>query len=150
MPLTVGNLLADPAAQSFIGVAEADAYLAPEQRRAWDLATNTAREAALVQASRWLAGTMEWRADLFTERALATDLAQVGTVAARLAVEALSVDLWAATDTAGQVQSERVGPVAMTYFKAGRADAAGKVWPWLRPMLAGLVTSGSTTWLMRA
>ena len=47
MAITVGNLLTDPAAQSFISLVDADDYLAPEQNTAWDLARNDQREAAL-------------------------------------------------------------------------------------------------------
>ena len=99
MPVIVGNLLADPAAQSFISLEDAVAYLAPEHRTAWELAPNINREAALVMASRWLAATMQWRADLRTAAAPLADLAQMGRVAARLAVEALTVNLWEATQT---------------------------------------------------
>lgn len=148
MAITTGNLLTDPAAQSFISIADADAYLAPEQRFAWDIAENTAREAALVQASRWLAGAMQWQPVMLTPGA---DLAQVGKVAARLAVEALSVDLYAATDTTKQVQSMSAGSVSITYRAGARADAAGRAWPWLMPMLAGLiVNSGALRKVIRA
>lgn len=140
MAITVGNLLSDPAAQSFISVVDADNYLAPEQRFGWDTADNAAREAGLVQASRWLAASMQWQPSML---AVSTDLTRVGQVAARLAVEALTNDLYAATDTTAQVQSERVGSVGVTYFAPNRAQAAGRIWPWLLPMLSGLVSNGS-------
>lgn len=142
MAITVGNLLTDPAAQSFISLDAADDYLAPEKREVWDMAADMDQEAALVQASRWLAASMQWQPSMLAARA---DLTRVGQVAARLAVEALTVDLYAATETTSQIQSERVGSVGVTYFAPGRAQAAGRVWPWLLPMLSGLVNNGSAT-----
>ena len=144
MALIVGNLLTDPAAQSFISLIDADAYLAPEQNTAWDVARNDQREAALVQASRWLVGAY---------RFLPLDdagLVQIGRVAARLAAEAMDKPLFAGTDTGAVVQSERVGPVSVTYATGVKADAAGMAWPWLKPMLAGLIRSGNTVPVLRA
>lgn len=153
MAITVGNLLTDPAAQSFISLQEADDYLAPEQNTAWDIARNDQREAALVRASRWLVGAY---------RFLPLDdagLMQMGRVAARLAAETLVLQgdtdtgvrpLFAGTDTGAVVQSERVGPVAVTYATGIKADAAGMAWPWLKPMLAGLIWSGNTVPVLRA
>lgn len=153
MAITVGNLLTDPAAQSFISLQEADDYLAPEQNTAWDIARNDQREAALVRASRWLVGAY---------RFLPLDdagLMQMGRVAARLAAETLVLQgdtdtgvrpLFAGTDTGAVVASERVGPVAVTYATGVRADAAGMAWPWLKPMLSGLIQSGATSFLVRA
>ena len=144
MAITVGNLLTDPAAQSFISLIDADDYLAPEQNTAWDIARNDQREAALVRASRWLAGAYRF-APLD-----AAGLAQVGRVVARLAAETVGKPLFAGTDTGAVVQSERVGPVAVTYATGVRADAAGMAWPWLKPMLSGLIQSGATSFLVRA
>lgn len=142
--IVAGNLLTDPAAQSFVTVAEADAYLAPEHIEAWDIASETEREAALVRASRWLAGT--YRFNALTE----TGVLRLGHVAARLAAETIGKPLFAGTDTGAVVESEKVGPVAVTYKVGLRADAAGMAWPWLLPMLDGLIQSSSTSWLMRA
>lgn len=148
MALIVGNLLTDPAAQSFISLIDADDYLAPEQNTAWDLARNDQREAALVRASRWLVGSY---------RFLPLDdagLIQISLVVARLAAETLALQgdiqtdvrpLFAGTDTGAVVQSERVGPVAVTYATGLKADAAGIAWPWLKPMLAGLLADASAT-----
>ena len=139
MALIVGNLLTDPAAQSFISLIDADDYLAPEQNTAWDIARNDQREAALVRASRWLVGAY---------RFLPLDvagLAQIGRVTARLAGESMNRPLFAGTDTGAVVQSERVGPVSVTYATGIKADAAGMAWPWLKPMLAGLLADASAT-----
>lgn len=136
MPLIVGDLLSDPSAQSFISLEDADAYLAPEGNASWMVATVPQREAALVIASRWLLATMPWAVDELDS----DGQAQVGRAAARVAVEALSRDLMAVRDPGSEVRSERVGPVAVEY----RDTRSGPVWPWLRPMLAGLVRSGGT------
>lgn len=151
--LIVGNLLTDPAAQSFISLVDADAYLAPEQNTAWDVARNDQREAALVRASRWLVGTY---------RFLPLDdagLVQIGRVAARLAAETMTLQgdtkadvrpLFAGTDTGKVVKSATAGSVSVTYQDGIRADAAGMAWPWLKPMLAGLIRSGNTVPVLRA
>lgn len=153
MAIKVGNLLTDPAAQSFISVVDADDYLAPEQNMAWDVARNDQREAALVRASRWLVGAY---------RFLPLDdagLTQIGRVTARLAAETLTLQgdiqtdvrpLFAGTDTRKVVKSVKAGSVDITYADALKADAAGMAWPWLRPMLAGLIASSNTAWLARA
>ena len=144
MALIVGNLLADPAAQSFISREDADAYLGVEMNEAWNLAGHDEQEAALVRASRWLVGAY---------RFLPLDvagLAQMGRVTARLAGESMNRPLFAGTDTGAVVQSERVGPVSVTYATGVKADAAGMAWPWLKPMLAGLIRSGSTVPVLRA
>lgn len=135
MAIITGDLLTDPLAQSFISIIDADAYLAPEQRTAWDLGTNTAREAALVQASRWLVATYRLQS-LDTPR-----LARIGHVAARLAAEIMEsgLDLFAGTDTGQVLTGFRAGPYSETYAVGVKADAAGRAWPWLEPMLWGLV-----------
>ena len=133
MALIVGNLLTDPAAQSFISREDADAYLGVEMNEAWNLAGHDVQEAVLVRASRWLVGAY---------RFLPLDaggLAQMGRVTARLAGESMDRPLFAGTDTDAVVQSERVGPVSVTYATGIKADAAGMAWPWLKPMLSGLV-----------
>lgn len=153
MALIVGNLLTDPAAQSFISLIDADDYLAPEQNTAWDVARNDQREAALVRASRWLVGAY---------RFLPLDdagLVQIGRVAARLAAETMTLQgdsdttvrpLFAGTDTGKVVKSATAGSVSVTYQDGIKADAAGMAWPWLRPMLAGLIRSGNTVPVLRA
>ena len=138
MALNVGNLLTDPAAQSFISLVDADNYLAPEQRYAWDIARNDQREAALVQASRWLVAAYRLRPldD--------TGLVRIGHVVARLAAETLadgSLNLFAGTNTTKAIKSVKAGSVDVTYQDALKADAAGRAWSWLEPMLFGLVQS---------
>lgn len=143
MALTVGNLLTDPAAQSFISVADADAYLMPERIEAWDLARSDRREAALVQASRWLAATYRFRP------LDSAGLVRLGHVAARLAGETIGKPMFAGINTAKAIKSAGAGSAQITFRDDLKADAAGLAWPWLKPMLAGLV-HGSTLWLDRA
>ena len=134
MALVVGDLLSDANAQSFVSAEDADAYLGPEANAAWDGATAEQREAALVVASRWLLASIPWAVDELDE----DELAQVGRVAARVAVEALGRDLMAVTDSQSQVKRETVGPITVEY----RDTRGGLVFPWLRPMLRGIATAG--------
>lgn len=133
MALFIGDVSREPAAQSFISLADADEYLAPEMRLAWVEAAPEVKEAALVAASRWLAATY---------RFVPLDSAKlplVGRVAARLAAETLGLSIFAGTDTAAMVKSEKVGSLAVTYETALQAHAAGMAWGWLDSMLHGLI-----------
>lgn len=144
MALIVGNLLTDPAAQSFISLADADDYIGVEQNDTWNLARSDEQEAALVRASRWLVGAY---------RFLPLDdagLVQIGRVAARLAAESIDKPLFAGTETRKAIKSMSAGSVSITYEGGIKADAAGMAWPWLKPMLTGLIHNGTTSWLMRA
>lgn len=144
MALIVGNLLTDPAAQSFISLADADDYIGVEQNNAWNLARSDQQEAALVRASRWLVGAYRF---LPLD---AVGLVQVGRVAARLAAESMDKPLFAGTETGKVVKTATAGSVSVTYQDGIRADAAGMAWPWLKPMLAGLIRSGNTVPVLRA
>lgn len=141
MTIVVGNLLRDAEAQSFVSVADADAFLAPEMRTAWQEATTEAKEAALVRASRWLAGAFTWR-NTWLESA---DLRRVGDATARLAVEALTVDLYAADEPGAAIKREKFEGIEFEYRDArpSGVGAAGRSWPWLPGMLSGLVQGGA-------
>lgn len=134
MAIIVGDLLSDTEAQSFISVEDADAYLAPEARPAWEAAPVEQKEAALVVASRWLATAVPWSVDKLDS----DEQARVARVTARVAVEALSRDLMAVTDAQSQIKRERVGPIEVEY----RDTRRGLVWPWLHPMLGDLSGAG--------
>lgn len=136
MAVNVGNLLTDPAAQSFISAADAAAYLEAEGNAAWSAADVVAQEAALVRASRWMAGALKWyKTELTTE-----ELTRVGQVAARIAVDALSVDLYAAADTRGDLKRVKADTVEIEWAGAASSyQAGGRSWPWLMAMLSGLV-----------
>ncbi|RJL08418.1 DnaT-like ssDNA-binding protein [Paracoccus siganidrum] len=148
MPLVVGNLLIDPEANSFISLADADAYLEAEGAGAWQAAPTEAKEAALVNASRWMAVSLNWcHKDLSDE-----ELIVVGRAAARLAVQALTVDLWAPENVGKDAKRYKAGSVEVEYQNrrpvAGPV-AAGKRFPWLLPMLGSLISSGTSRWLLR-
>lgn len=142
MALVVGDLLSDPEAQSFVSLDDADAYLAPEMLPAWEQANTNKREAALITASRWLAYSQPWAVAALSQ----DDLTRVGHAAARLAVEAISRDLLAPNDPAAAVKSERVGSIAVEYRDS---SSLALQWPWLRPMLLGLLGGGSTVPVVR-
>lgn len=136
MAIITDDLLTNPAAQSFISLEDADAYLAPEQRHAWDAAPNDQREAALVQASRWLVAAYRLRP------LDAVGLVRVGHIVARLAAETLaegSLNLFTGTNTAKAIKSIKAGSVDVVYQDTLKADAAGRAWSWLDPMLSGLL-----------
>lgn len=133
MALSVGNLLTDPAAQSFISLEDADSYLAAERHVLWQAAEPLDQEAALVRASRWLASAYAWNS--LSEM----DLLRVGHVAARLAAETVGANIYAGVDTASAVASEKVGSIAVTYRTDMTADVAGLALPWLKAMLRGLI-----------
>ena len=144
MPLVVGNLLQDPAANSFISLSDAVAYLTDEASGAlpdaalgiWMTSAESDQESSLVRASRWMAGALFWcKRDLD-----AADFLRVGQIAARLAVSAITVDLYEAAQPASMKKRVKAGSVEVEYMDAQQAtQAAGRTWPWLMPMLRGLV-----------
>lgn len=147
--MEVGNLLLDPAAQSFISREDADAYLSIEAAGRvsdWLLSGVMAQEASLAGASRWMADTLSWcRRDLDE-----ADMIRVGRAAARLAVTA--TEFWAPEAIGKTAKRYKAGSVEVEY-QGGLvlgAKAAGQAFPWLYPMLDGLVCSGSTRWIARA
>lgn len=144
MPLIVGNLLTNPEANSFVSLADAAAYLTDEVSGiapdaalgVWIAATESDRESSLVRASRWMAGALYWcKRDLDV-----SDMLRVGRVAARLSVSALSVDLYEAVQPGAMKKRVKAGSVEVEYMDAQQmTQAAGRYWPWLLPMLRGLV-----------
>ena len=136
MALIVGNLLTDPAAQSFISLDDAEAYLGIENIEAWQTADAASKEAALVRASRWLVATFQFR-PLDDE-----GLARVGQVAARLAAETIAMPIFTGTSTSNQKKRVKAGSVEVEYHDSTMtAQAAGTYWPWLLTMLRGLIVS---------
>ena len=136
MALIVGNLLTNPAATSFISTADALTYLSGVA--SWASADPAARETALANASRWMAVMFPWCRDNLTD----DELTRVGHVAARLAVQALTVDLWAAPEVGKDKKRVKAGSVEVEYHSATAArgaQAGGKRFPWAYPMLMGLL-----------
>lgn len=146
MALIVGNLLTVPAATSFISLADAEAYLTHEGAGQvdttpigrWFVASSSVKEATLVRVSRWMAASLSWARTDLSE----IDLLRVGHVAARLATNALSVDLYAAADAKGPIKRAKAGTVEVEYA-GGMVEyqAGGKYWPWLTSQLAGLLVT---------
>ena len=152
MPLLVGNLLTDTAANSFISLEDALAYFGPEIAMAepgtqlgdWMALDPAVQEASLSRASRWMAETFTWY------RLEDETLPRVGRVAARLAVETIGRSIFGGTEAAGIVVSESVDGVgSVTYRSDVRSDVSGLSLPWLRQALSGLVQT-NTKWLSRA
>lgn len=147
MALVVGNLLTDPEATSFISLADALAYLTAEGADAgentplgkWFASGTPDQEATLVRASRWLAVSLSWCDTALSD----DDLVRVGHVAARLAVQALTVDLWA-SEGAKDAKRYKAGSVEVEYQdgRSSGAKAGGKKFPWVYPMLRGLLCGG--------
>lgn len=142
MTLIVGNLLVDVTKNSFISLEEARLYLADEaiagnSAAVWLAAEESAQEASLVRASRWLASAFVW----YVRYLEPNDLSRVARAATRLAVEALTVDLYEATQPGQVIQQAKAGEVSITYDTSNwsSAQGAGRVWPWLLPYLTGLV-----------
>lgn len=149
MPLIVGNLLADPLAQSFISLADAEDYLSAEAAGSgsdqplgrWLTLTTGEKESSLVSASRWLAVSLSWCSGPL----LVADLVRVGRVAAKLAVAAKSADLWASEEIGKMAKRYKADTVEIEYHSptlARGAIAGGRRFPWIYPMLRGLLCGG--------
>lgn len=141
MALRVGNLLVDLNMNSFISLAEAREYLSEEAGLplvdAWLGGTESEQEASLVRASRWLSTFFVW-----CVRHLDDDqLKRVGFAAARMATEALTVNLYEAIKADETIQTAKAGEVSVTYATGAwsQMQAAGRLWPWLTPYLDGLI-----------
>ena len=142
MALIVGNLLTDPAANSFISLLDAEAYLADEGAGAdlttplgrWFVLGASEKESSLVRASRWLAATYRFiPLD-------AAGLTRVGHVAARLAAESTGTSMFTGVNVTGQKKRVKAGSVEVEYRDGVMtAHAAGMYWPWLDGMLYGLI-----------
>lgn len=140
MALIVGNLFTDPEADSFISLDAAKAYLKKESWsdstgpvQQWlDLDTSN-QEALLVSASRWLMTTFNWCKFDYS----AAELRQIGFIAARMAVAAKDIDLYAVVDFTKRKQSVKAGSASVTYANASQyaEHVSGLHWPWLMPML---------------
>lgn len=148
MALIVGNLLTDPSANSFISLSDADEFLTLEGALAgdqsdmgkWFLLDNERKASSLVIASRWMAANLPWGRQGVTE----AQLVHVGYVAARMAVIAAQSDLWASEAIGKQAKRYKAGSVEVEYQDAGSvrgAKAGGKAFPWVYPMLRGMLAT---------
>ncbi len=140
---------------TYISVADADAYFAARGVRAWADAAGTARAAALLRATVYLDGAYRFAgrpADpgqaLAWPRTGAADAegrpvegvpARVAHACAELALAALSEDLAPPEPRGGQVLEERVGPLSVRYAPGA---PAGRSFPYVDLLLRGLVRPG--------
>lgn len=138
MALVVGNVVTDPSAQSFISVADADAYLAPEGIAAWASMTEQQKEGALTRASRWIAYSFHWcNPAAWGEK----ELTLLGLASARLAAETATMNLWKGSSDRGPLSMAKADTVQVQWRGLERTDAAtgGLYWPWLKTMLEDLI-----------
>jgi len=135
MSLVVEDGTGKPDAESYISVAEADAYHEAQGNTAWDdIASDVLKEQALRRAMRYLEGqyglawkgtrlyqlqALSWpRYDVFVDGyTLYTDVIpqDIKNAQAELALRTPTSDEQLAADLDQTVMSEKVGPIAVTY-----------------------------------
>ena len=148
----------DTGAQSLCSVATADAYHADRGNAAWALLTTTAKEQALRRATDYMAiYTAQWKGQRTNlEQPLdwprwgasvhgylidtTTVPLAVANACAALALKASTEEL--APDLEGQVISEAVGPISVTYAPGARQS---KKFAAVDAMLAPYLGGGSTS-----
>lgn len=145
MTLTAGT-------DSYLNLAEADAYWAARGNPDWAAAAVADKEKALREATQYLDGRFDWVGDhpgggqalgwprlgaLDHEgRALAGIPLKVGEATAELALEALSGRLLAAEPRGGRTRREKVGPLEVEYQ---RAAPGGRSFGFVVLLLKGLL-----------
>lgn len=141
-------------AESYASVADADAYWLARNNSTWAAATNSAKEAALREAAMYLDNAFKWvgnrisqtqvmswpryvQADLDKKQVLQTEVPlRVVQAQCELALEALGGRLDPTLERGGQVTSESVGPISVTYA----VGAPGrKRFPFVAMMLKDLI-----------
>lgn len=170
MPLIVESGSGKTDAESYVSVSDADAYWADRNDSTWSNASTGAKEAALRNAAEYLDGTYTWRGTKAT-RDQGLDWPRTGVIdeegyqvnsnivpeavkAAqyRLALEALSADLLAATDK-GAVKRERTKADVIETETEYQNSSPQKQYPFVDRLLAGLITGqtgGVVVRLLRA
>lgn len=131
-------------AESFASVATADTYFADRGNAAWAALTTTAKEQALRLATDHMGATWGalWRGYRKTE-AQALDWPRVGWAGVPVAIERACCELAVrasagplTVDEGPQVESERVGPIAVAYAEGARQNVRyAHVWNLLAPFL---------------
>lgn len=145
MTLTVGS-------NTYISVADADAYFAARDVSTWSAATTQAREAGLLQATVYLDGAYTFIGRIADSaqslawprlgavdgdgRSLDGIPARLAHACAELALIALSDPLAPPEHRGGRVLEERVGPLSVTY---ARGAPIGRTFPYVDLLLSGLV-----------
>lgn len=139
-----GSVVAN--AESYVSVATADLYWSARNNSTWSAASEAQKEAALREATQFLDGSYRWSGTLVNSaqalawpRVLTLDKAgrtvssssvpnAVKSALCELALEALSGRLMASLERGGMVQSESLGPLAVTYFPGA---PGGKRYPFI-------------------
>ena len=145
---------------AYVSINDADAYWADRNNTAWEGASDEDKEKALREATAFIDGTYEdrWIGDhpasssqvlawprngaVDSEGRSVTGIPQrVKDATSRLALDAISEFLSQAEDRGGRIQSAKVGPLEVSYF---RDAPSGTTFPFLSLMLKTLLTPGST------
>lgn len=148
-------------AQSYVSVAECDAYHAARGNSDWTSATLLDRERALVRATAALDGrystrwpgiraddeqALDWpRYDALDSRGYEIDSGSVPREVKNATCEAALVEiltpgeLSAAQERGGQVAEETVGPITTKYFPGA---SSSKTYPAISQALARIIASG--------
>lgn len=147
-----------PTADSYVSVAEADAYWAKRPGNDWAVAAASAREGALVRATGYIDATYDWhgvrstaaqsldwpRYDVMLDGYpvdSATIPAKVKDAVCEMALKALAGDV-AADVSPQQVVEQTVGPITRK-FAASERNGGQKQYPYVDALLRGLVSGGS-------
>lgn len=128
--LTVEDGTGLPTADSYVSIDTADAYHLRIGNAAWAAATGADREAALRRATQYIDSKYQFRGEpLEEDQALAWPrtidgetppwpVKRLSGACCELALRALAAPLFA-DQTGGEVVSETVGPISVTYAQAG-------------------------------
>ncbi|MBP8812322.1 MAG: hypothetical protein KBE25_00645 [Laribacter sp.] len=139
-------------ADSYVTLAEADAYHAKRGEAAWAAAADTAREAALIKATAYLDASYRFDGDPLSDtqalawpRTVAADIPQrVKDAQCELAIRALSADLM--PDSDGRVVTAKsIGPIKTEFAQVG-----GARFPLVDALLRDLLAGGGRIRLVRA
>lgn len=152
MPLIVQTNLGAAGADSYVSLAEANAYFTARSNATWDAADDEVKEAALRAATQYVDTIVRYKGvrlsasqDLEWPRSGVTDWSgyevagvpsRVKQATSELALRALSEDLYVDLDRGGAISSESVGPISVSY----RGDApVGKTFRSAMQLLAPYV-----------
>jgi len=144
-------------ANSYVSVADADAYHDLRQNLDWDDLTDAQKKASLVYATSYIDAKFEWPGYIKTSaqaldwpRSSATDNesrildgipAKLKEAVCELALVHFSEQKLNQTfDRGGAIKSEKVGSLQVEYFDGA---AAGLTYPFLDNLLSSLIMTGS-------
>ncbi|WP_373379900.1 DnaT-like ssDNA-binding protein [Cupriavidus nantongensis] len=156
--MTIDTNPGSPTADSYVSVAEADAYWSKRPGSAWGAAAEAAREGALVRATGYVDATYDWRGTRATAvQALdwprydvvldgypldgTTIPARVKDAVCEMALKALAGDI-SADVSPQQVVEQTVGPITRK-FAPNERNGGQKQYPYVDSLLRGLVSGGS-------